>query len=732
MPDLNNVLQAAIPLVFQENGKTALMVDLEAYRRSPNQKAYIQAVNNYIDTLDLLGSEKNKAKKQMRDVLAAGSNYERPLQNLESADAVTFSYKDRNGNDRGIVISDSSEKSMGAFRPYSWRFQISDADIDYRNFWLLEHERGHTFYGLEEAGSSRLATVETLIKYPESRAMLSFITDVKLADHIIPYELNYEKTQKYGHEVYQAMKDALNIPPEELERLRKMKPEDRRKFIAEESVIYDHMNEMYRAMGPASQPELMVRRALESKELGVPTPNNIADLSQANINTSDLRMHNLQSAVDTYASAKTMLQKNNPFDHTVSFEQSSADQMLHDFVDAMYRLTTAGYGQIRPQPDGKASTFTDQIADNINSVVANEISKPNGRSGVVFGEQHRNDEFPKLMAQRILPDVARASADRPKFLFVEWDRTPENLRMVDKFMRTGDPDVRNNLVFLNIDTPTGNSALLRNQQQRARNAWTEILDSARANGFTIMPYDEVDVSTDTLYLEELKKSGKTRDQLTDAEKQEIGKIAGELRIEKSNPVMVRNIQSLAPDNAVSVVVVGDDHARRPNDLPEMLGFSYILATDTSNDAPKIRDHTQSTVGAALEIELMQTDYDDNPRFSMLADAETAAVLLMERELPTGMGNGNMEFARLINQHLQGAGKFMEGKDWGAARIQLSEAQALLNEKFTSEQIQKDGYLSSLKIIIDGSNASIEKIAPEQKQGPALQAQAQFVSGTKPF
>jgi hypothetical protein len=433
---------------------------------------------------------------------------------------------------------------------------------------------------------------------------------------------------------------------------------------------------------------------------------------------------------ETYRMARDMV---NPFDHTRGLEQSAADQMLRDFVAAMERITTVGYGQtpsVAQGPSGQNPTFTDEIVERVNGVVSSELNKPSGRSGIVFGEEHRNDEFPKLLAERIIPDASRMAGDRPKILFVEWDRTSRNLELIDEYMRTGNEDVAFTLTFYNIDLPDGGLTSLRNQLGDVRQTWINVLKAARDNGFQIVPYDEEGVSTDTIVEAELKKLGKTREQLTDAERTQIQHVIDETRVSGSNPVMVENVRSRAPVGALSLVVVGDDHAQHANDLPERLGYSYARFTEASVTAPRIDENTPT--GATIDVTLMETDLDKNVQVDIIqrAGLEIAGKILTGREIPAGLSQENMDFARQLTQRLQAAGLLIQGKDYKAAHAELTEATALIRRRYTLEQIASDGYLSTMESLAQLSCEAIEKEIPDFKQAAQANPQPQTVMASK--
>ncbi len=125
-------------------------------------------------------------------------------------------------------------------------------------------------------------------------------------------------------------------------------------------------------------------------------------------------------------------------------------------------------------------TPSEEIAGQIAGVMTQALGKEGAeRTGVVFGEEHTNNEFHQMLAAQILPQAAELAGNTPRNLFLEWDNTEENLALIDEYHRTGDPAVRDHLVETNLDFANDEKEHLVERDFKA------VLDSARENGFTI-------------------------------------------------------------------------------------------------------------------------------------------------------------------------------------------------------------------------------------------------------
>lgn len=354
-----------------------------------------------------------------------------------------------------------------------------------------------------------------------------------------------------------------------------------------------------------------------------------------------------------------------------------------------------------------AKTLTDEIADRVGGAVQEALNGPSDRSaGVVFGESHSNNEFHRMLASHILPQASERAGDRPKALFLEWDRTEENLALVKEYNETGSPEIRDRLVEGNIDFQDNGKEQITEQDFKA------VLDAARANGFTLMIFDDESVSADAFYNQVAGELGKevielTREEIDEAESR---------RVAQSNPVMVGNIQSQAPEGSFSLVLVGDAHAREKGDIPESLGFSYVRFVE-QGETPGIRENHD---GARLDVTLR--DYELSRDF--LANEmkrigiDFVPVLLSEEARPGSWASEeNRVFVDGMMDGLSRAGNLVAAGKYGEAQQALSEVRTTLHERYTPEQIEQDSYFHSVDTLIGSAQDVIAAEIPEPEPAP---------------
>ncbi len=333
------------------------MVDFEAYRRSHDKNLFRKTVSDFIDKMSSIEERKQQIKQSVDESLSQVDNNKAPFgpDAVARMEATRFSV-----GDRSLIFTNSEHFALeNGYRNYLWKFHPNEKDYEIFNTLNFEHERGHAAYDLDDSGTAYMSTVETLIQNPQSRAVLLYLADCKLVEFVMRKDLDVENITTYGHETYKAMQAALALPQVELDKFAKMPPEARRTFLAERAQGFDQLAAMYKDMGPANQPEIMVRRALETDELKVTVPPDVVDVSTAGYDVSHLKLHEYSDMVPAAQQAKDIFQNRNPFSKDGSMGQALAYEMLRDFSAAMQRITETGYEKIKPQTAAKPTPLPD-------------------------------------------------------------------------------------------------------------------------------------------------------------------------------------------------------------------------------------------------------------------------------------------------------------------------------------------------------------------------------------
>ncbi len=363
-----------------------------------------------------------------------------------------------------------------------------------------------------------------------------------------------------------------------------------------------------------------------------------------------------------------------------------------------------------------AKTVTDEIVEKVKDVMdLAPVHPDSGSQGTVFGEDHMNEEFTFLMARRFIPELSQTLApDRERILHVEWDRSPETLGKLEKFMETGDPDIRDALVRENYN-------VAGRDMGPVHEAWGELLDSARTHGFKIEPFDEEKHSLDSYYHSLAKEIGKEVRDFT----REEADLAGDRRIAESNPAMIKNIQDNTPEGAYSIVMVGDLHARRADDLPEELGYSYLRFTEGS-DHPDI---SKDKAGADLDVQLVnrQIASDFTVENVTTLGIDALPIFLDDIHVPEWCSDDNKGFLSALGDEMLMAARMVQTQQYDKAIEKIDGSMDMITERYTDEQIHSDDYLQSFVDVLDASRGVVVAEMPE---APDM-SEVQKVSQTEP-
>lgn len=353
---------------------------------------------------------------------------------------------------------------------------------------------------------------------------------------------------------------------------------------------------------------------------------------------------------------------------------------------------------------GNNRTFTEEIAQLVTDTASSAVSsRPDSASGMVIGEDHRNNELHAMLANYVLPDIGESLSDTNKTLFLEWDRTPETLDLIRKFNDSGDPAARDALVGTNINF----SPDLDEEEIYVRRDVARMMDSARESGFQIEIFDEESVSIDAFLDEVAQEKRKNAEDLSYEEINE----AGERRVLASNPVMAGNIRSKIPEGgSFSIVITGDDHSNKASDLNEMLGFDYLRFTKMESEAPSVRENNE---GALYDIGLV--NYELNANF-VVPEMERIGIEILPAYVngnlydPWG-GESNRAFMEGVYNQMQRVSNLTSSGQFVEAKAQIVEIGQSLRERWTEDQLENDSYLKSLLTITEAAGNVLDQQQP---------------------
>jgi hypothetical protein len=352
-----------------------------------------------------------------------------------------------------------------------------------------------------------------------------------------------------------------------------------------------------------------------------------------------------------------------------------------------------------------ASTITDEIIGKVRGVMdAAPVHQNSHTRGTVFGEaDHINEEFILLMARRLIPEISLTlPSDRERVLHVEWDRTPENLDKIEKYMNTGDPEVRDALVHYNYSI-AGRDMLATHA------AWKELLDSAKEHGFKIKPFDEENISIDALYKQLAQELGKEVQGLTD---DEIA-LARDRRIEQSNPVMIKNIQDNTANGAYSIVIVGDAHAKGAKDLPEALGYSYVRI----KNGAEYPDISYNKDGADLIVRLVDRQMASEFMLENIRDLGVGSLpnFLEDLHVPEWCSEDNKSFLNALNGEMHTATRMIQTGQYEKAVEKIESSRQLFSERYSEQQIEGDYYYKARVDVLDAAHEVVLAEIPEAQK-----------------
>ena len=335
-------------------------------------------------------------------------------------------------------------------------------------------------------------------------------------------------------------------------------------------------------------------------------------------------------------------------------------------------------------------TITDEIGDKVVEQVNKSIELG---KGIVFGEEHNNEAFTNMLAKKIIPEAAAMVGDeKEKILHIEVHRTSEALADIDLFNRAGDEAARDRVIDNYMDFEDGG---LNDQ------AWQGLFDSARNNGFQISAFDEKSVSVDSLTREFLKRTGQTEADINDHNRQGILSEMLQERIDKSNPVIINNIQDHTPDGAVSFVVIGDDHANEDNDVPEQLGYDYVRFVDKAADfLPTIKESTH--YGASVDVALTSRALYAGKIANNVAEygVDLAPAFLRDSSpMPDWLSDDNRIFHEALRADMNNAALMIETKQFDKVPEALEQAYGRIHDRYTDDQIANDPYLHSTESLL---------------------------------
>ncbi|MCB0355167.1 MAG: hypothetical protein KDD64_16660 [Bdellovibrionales bacterium] len=279
------------------------------------------------------------------------------------------------------------------------------------------------------------------------------------------------------------------------------------------------------------------------------------------------------SASENVSLAKESLPPQSPHRDSFLEGQFSPPQELPETISERSQFTVAA-----GLDWGPILSSTTEFRWELSGVLQNQKACPTLPKGLLVGdENHASSEIRETIAECVVPEIASQFPLQKLYAFVELPRSEEYLLAVEVFNRTG------SLEPLRI---LQRNSKWTNENPQLSGAREALYLSLRRHGFTVVPIDSSDLTDDlSITLETYKRAGELASGGEDPIIS-LGRASNELaaqRILEGNGALMENFKEACDPEGISLVLVGDAHAKAEADHPGLaaeLGLPYVRLADT--------------------------------------------------------------------------------------------------------------------------------------------------------